>query len=246
MPRRNGVDVARARAHGQGRGREGRDRYAARCQLSGRRPYHLRARRRGRLARPRLDPAFPPRDRGAHRFPRARADCAVGSGRGRVGGKPVWFWDNAMTVATVVMAVAAIVALIYAHWQISENRRAERRGNANELWRETLRLGFDNPKLSDPMVNPGAFDDDNLTIEGVPELFQKYVMFVDTILNASEEIFSVSPSMEWLVALRLQLRAHRAYLPSKHSVNSGYAEQYTPKFRAYLRRILSEGQKPNA
>ena len=85
VPRRHGLDVARARAHGQGRGREGRDRYAARRQLSGRGPYHLRARRRGRLARPGLDPAFPPRDRGAHRRPRARADRAVGSGRSRVG-----------------------------------------------------------------------------------------------------------------------------------------------------------------
>ena len=50
----------------------------------------------------------------------------------------MWFWDNAVTIGTLVMAAAAIVALIYAHWQISENRRAERRGNANELWRETL------------------------------------------------------------------------------------------------------------
>jgi hypothetical protein len=158
----------------------------------------------------------------------------------------VWLWDNASTVATVVMAVAAIVALIYAHWQISENRRAESRGNANELWRETLRLGFDNPKLSDPTLNPGAFDYEELTIDGSAELFQKYEMFVDTILNASEEIFSVSPSREWLAALRLQLRPHRSYLQSRHYVDSGYIEQYTPKFQAFLHRILSEGQKPHA
>jgi hypothetical protein len=158
----------------------------------------------------------------------------------------VWFWDNATTIATVVMAAAAIIALIYAHWQISENQRAERRGNANELWRETLRLGFDNPKLSDPTLNPKAFDYEKLTIDGDIELFQKYEMFVDTILNASEEIFSVSPSKEWLAALRLQIRPHRAYLTSRHYVRSGYDEQYTPKFRAHLRDILSEGQKPHA
>ena len=37
------------------------------------------------------------------------------------------------------MAVTAIVALVYAHLQIVESRRAERETNANELWRETLR-----------------------------------------------------------------------------------------------------------
>jgi len=57
----------------------------------------------------------------------------------------VWLWDNAVTIGTVVMAVAAIVALIYAHQQISESRKAERRGNANELWREYLRLAFEHP-----------------------------------------------------------------------------------------------------
>ena len=158
----------------------------------------------------------------------------------------VWFWDNAVTIGTLVMAAAAIIALIYAHWQISENRRAERRGNANELWRETLRLGFDNPRLSDPTLNPAAFDYDKLTIDGSAELFQKYEMFVDTILNASEEIFSVSPSKEWLAALRLQLRPHRSYLQSRHYVNSGYIEQYTPKFQAFLRDIFSEGQDRHA
>jgi hypothetical protein len=157
-----------------------------------------------------------------------------------------WLWDNAMTIATLVMAVAAIVALIYAHWQISENRRAESRGNANELWRETLRLGFDNPKLSDPTLNPSAFDYEKLTIDGSPELFQKYEMFVDTILNASEEIFVVSPSKEWLAALRLQLRPHRSYLLSRHYVTSGYIEQYTPKFQAFLQATLSERPERNA
>ena len=32
-----------------------------------------------------------------------------------------WLWDNAVTIGTLVMAAAAIVALIYAHLQIAEN-----------------------------------------------------------------------------------------------------------------------------
>ncbi|MGH6865698.1 MAG: hypothetical protein ACREDO_05920 [Methyloceanibacter sp.] len=42
-----------------------------------------------------------------------------------------WLWENAVTLGTVVMAIAAIAALIYAHLQISENKRAERRANAS-------------------------------------------------------------------------------------------------------------------
>jgi hypothetical protein len=151
-----------------------------------------------------------------------------------------WIWENAVTLATVIMAGAAIAALIYAHLQISESRRAERRGNANELWREILRLAFDNPKLSDPTLKLAAFDYEAMTIDGSLELFQKYEMFVDTILNASEEILDVSPSKEWDAAVRIQLRPHRLYLRSQHFLNSGYLEQYTPKFRAFVQDALSD------
>jgi hypothetical protein len=79
-----------------------------------------------------------------------------------------------------------------------------------------------------------------MTIDGSPELFQKYEMFVDTILNASEEILDVSPTKEWKAAVRIQLRPHRLYLLSPHFQNSGYLEQYTPKFRAFMQDALSD------
>jgi hypothetical protein len=151
-----------------------------------------------------------------------------------------WLWDNAVTIGTVVMAAAAVAALIYAHLQISESRRAERRGNAYELWRETLRFAFDNPKLSDPTLKLAEFDYGEMTIDGSPEMFQKYELYVDTILNASEEILNVSPSKEWDVAVRIQLKPHRDYLLSPHFQKSGYLEQYTPKFRAFLMQVLTE------
>jgi hypothetical protein len=155
-----------------------------------------------------------------------------------------WLWDNAVTIATVVMALAAIVALVYAHLQIAENKRAEQRANANELWRETLRFAFDNPKLSDPTLKLAEFDYEDRTIDGSVELFQKYELYVDTILNASEEILLVSPTKEWDVAVRIQLLPHRDYLLSPHFQNSGYLDQYTPRFRAFLHNVLSAPQSP--
>lgn len=151
-----------------------------------------------------------------------------------------WLWDNAVTIANVVMAVAAIAALIYAHLQIAENKRAEHRANANELWRETLRLAFDNPKLSDPTLKLAEFDYEERTIDGSPELFQKYELYVDTILNASEEILEVSPTREWDVAVRIQLKPHRDYLLSPYYRSSGYLDQYAPRFRKFLYEALND------
>ncbi len=151
-----------------------------------------------------------------------------------------WMWDNAVTLATVMMAAAAVVALVYAHLSITESRVAERRANANELWREILRLAFENPKLSDPTLGLAKFDYAAKTIDGNPELFQKYEMFVDTVLNASEEILTVSPSKEWKASVRIQLLPHRAYLQSAHFLHSGYMDQYTAKFRAFVDEALRD------
>jgi hypothetical protein len=156
----------------------------------------------------------------------------------------IWLWDNATTLATLLMAAAAVAALIYAHLQIAEGRKAERRANANELWRETLSLAFDNPKLSDPTLKLAEFDYEDRTIDGSPELFQKYELYVDTILNASEEILDVSPGKEWNAGVRIQLRPHCAYLQSPYFLNSGYLEQYTPKFRAFMAQALKVAQEP--
>jgi hypothetical protein len=156
----------------------------------------------------------------------------------------IWLWDNAATIATVVMAAAAVIALIYAHLQIAEGKRAERRANAYELWRETLRFAFDNPKLSDPTLKLAEFDYEDMTIDGSAEMFQKYELYVDTILTASEEVLAVLPTKEWNVAVKLQLKAHRDYLLSPHFRKSGYLEQYTPQFQAFIADALSQKPKP--
>jgi hypothetical protein len=137
------------------------------------------------------------------------------------------------------MAAAAVVALVYAHLSITESRVAEQRANANELWREILRLAFENPKLSDPTLGLVKFDYTAKTVDDSPELFQKYEMFVDTVLNASEEILTVSPTKEWKASVRIQLLPHRAYLQSAHFLHSGYIDQYTAKFRAFVDEVLS-------
>ena len=146
-----------------------------------------------------------------------------------------WLWQNADTLAAVVTAIAALVALLYAHLQITEARRAERKANANELWRETLRLGFENPKLSDPSLKLAEFDYDKLTIDGSRELFQKYEIYVDTVL--SDEILEISPTEPWRTSLRIQLLPHRDYLLSPHFKQSGYLDQYGTKLRSFLGEI---------
>ena len=90
----------------------------------------------------------------------------------------IWLWDNAMTLSTLVMAAAAIVALIYAHLQ---SPRTRRRLAPMPMW--ALRLAFDNPKLSDPRLKLAQFDYEDHHRRQHRALFQKYELYVDTILQ---------------------------------------------------------------
>ena len=65
VPRGHGLALAHDDAHGRGAGQAGGDRSLARRDQGDRGPHHLRARRRGGLAGPGADPAFPARDRAA-------------------------------------------------------------------------------------------------------------------------------------------------------------------------------------
>ena len=46
-----------------------------------------------------------------------------------------WLWENAVTLATVLTAPTAVVALIYAHLQIVENREPNARQMPTSLAR---------------------------------------------------------------------------------------------------------------
>jgi len=96
-----------------------------------------------------------------------------------------------------------------------------------------VRLRFENPKLSDPSLKLADFNYVGLTGDGSCEMFEKYELFVDTILNASESIIEVLPNPQWEAGVGLEPNTHRDHLLSEHFQNSGYLKQHTTKFLAF-------------
>ena len=80
VPRRHGLDVARADAHGRRSRAEARDRHAVRGDEADRGSHHLRLRRRRGLAGAGSAAAFPSRDRAAHRRIYAQRGSVVEGG----------------------------------------------------------------------------------------------------------------------------------------------------------------------
>ena len=76
----------------------------------------------------------------------------------------IWLWDNAMTLSTLVMAAAAIVALIYAHLQIAENPHFQKSGYLDQYTQrfQTFLWGaLSDPRQTPPPPNVARIDEPN-------------------------------------------------------------------------------------
>ncbi len=102
-------------------------------------------------------------------------------------------------------------------------------------------LAFDNPKLSDPTLNLAAFDYEKLHHRRQPRAVSEIrdVRGHDPECERGD-FRGLADQGVACGAPHPASPASRSYLQSQHYLNSGYLEQYTPKFRAFLRAMLSE------
>jgi len=127
-----------------------------------------------------------------------------------------WIFDNAEKLgglATVVTAVIAFCALIFAYKQIQETRDSQREATAKDVYRDYLKLAFENPKLS----NPDKFTNVEGGWKYKDEWMQdeQYRWFVAFMLNSCDEILSSNPGDEtWRRAILEDLKFHKGYLRS--------------------------------
>ena len=102
-------------------------------------------------------------------------------------------------LATVVIAVVAIVTAINAV-------NSQREATAKEIYRDYLKLAFDNPELA----NPRGFDNPSNLNQN-----ERYRWFVAFMLNSCDEIArSKSKDKGWRKTIIEDLRFHKVYLKS--------------------------------
>src|SRR5262245_33130737 len=102
----------------------------------------------------------------------------------------VWEWIKAAAEKTaespdswhqVVMAVAAVVALVYAIVQVRSQRKDAREQTAKEIWKQYHLTGLEYPYFSEPEVLV-TLNFEKKTLNGDYEKFLKYTWFVSLLL----------------------------------------------------------------
>lgn len=117
------------------------------------------------------------------------------------------FWNKR---ADIIVAVVAVIALLFTMIQIKINKIETRRAIALTAYNEYLKLSFDFPEYS-------YGDEQHITNNC--SAFDKYPWFVSKMLFCFEQILSVEKNnKEWKIALESQLSKHSWFLKKSKSV----------------------------
>jgi hypothetical protein len=108
--------------------------------------------------------------------------------------------------ATAVTAIVAIAALCIAATQIKAARKSQREATAKDIYRDYLKLAFENPAYADPRVS-GEWDQEKADWL----VDQKYRWFVAFALNSCDEAVDLP---NWREVILTELKFHEDYLSS--------------------------------
>ena len=140
-------------------------------------------------------------------------------------------WDNAEKIgnlAQVLIALLAILALLYTRRQISVARRAQREATAKDIYRGYLELAFAHPQLAIPGPETNIADG-------------QYRWFVAILLNAGDEILYGTSAPVWRKVIMAELRYHVKYLQSNEFLDEDRGwNLYSNELRSLATSVIKD------
>jgi hypothetical protein len=131
--------------------------------------------------------------------------------------------DAIQTLAAIVTAAVAILALIGVKLQVDTSYQIQREQSAKEIYRELLNLSIANPDLAEPNY---------CTLTQSPR-FASYVSYVDYVLYTAEQVIEMDTS--WASTMKQHLEAHADYLCS-----ADISGEYTSAVEALLNSFKNQ------
>jgi hypothetical protein len=154
-----------------------------------------------------------------------------------------WIFENAEKLgglATVGAMIAALCALVFALIQILEARSSQREATAKDIYRDYLKLAFDNPEFANPAE--GGWKDKGEWIKD-----EKYRWFVTFMLNSCDEISRSKPrDKTWRKVIQTEFDLHKDYLKSRefNEDDKGWC-LYSPKLKKIWAQMTEIAPKPH-
>ncbi|MCE0493124.1 hypothetical protein [Vibrio salinus] len=134
------------------------------------------------------------------------------------------FWNSR---ADIIMAVIAVIALVFTIIQLLSGRKESRRATAYAAYQEYLRLCFDNPMFA-------YGNQDEIVLNGKTD--KKYPWFVSQMLFAFEQILETDKSdNQWKMAIEAQLKQHDWYLKKSTSASR---DEWSKELSSIIQKVI--------
>ena len=154
-------------------------------------------------------------------------------------GEMNWILANAEKLgglATAGTMIAALCALVFAWNQTTQGRNSQREATAKDIYRDYLRLAFENPKFANPNKLLGMAEGWKQNGEWIQD--ERYRWFVAFMLNSYDEIALCNPKDNtWRLVILEDLNLHREYLKSREFKHD---EGGWDLFSSQLQKIAAE------
>ena len=113
-----------------------------------------------------------------------------------------------------VVAVATVIALLIAAWELRANARNGGQTHAREAWMKYLELGLQYPELGSDDIAMQHFK-----MKTIHDLFhsksvavERYIWFLDIMLEACESLIDYFPTDSWKNTIKFNIRLHEKSL----------------------------------
>jgi hypothetical protein len=139
-------------------------------------------------------------------------------------------------IAPAFTFIAAVIAVFVAWRQFALNRANQRETTAKAIFREYLKLAFENPDLA-------AGDYQSLP----PAKREQYEWFVGYFLWAAEEILDYAKNdPTWEINLELNAKRHLEYFRNDKRFNEIELRGYRANVRNLIERVIWQSPEPGA
>ncbi len=147
-------------------------------------------------------------------------------------------------LATIAMAIAAILALPLAVWQVRKSRIFQQEASSVDVYTEFLKLAFDHPEFLE--VKLSDRDLKNLILNGSKEKFGRYEVYFDLMIVTFEHLIIETPNSEGTKSyIRSYLEGHRDYLCSSRFQTS-FSSQMRSPLKEYVSELCDEWRRASA
>jgi hypothetical protein len=149
--------------------------------------------------------------------------------------KPDWM----SAIAESATAIFALVALVFAVWQVRVTKRSASQANSVTVWRDYELLAMKHPEFHG--ICQEQLDFKCLSLNGDRNQFTSYGWYVSFMCWACEAVLETFPkNKDWRESTAAQLSFHRAYLFSEWFETIGRSSTFQPEFRKLFERERSK------